>query len=243
MSASPPQAIAPAAPAQPSRPTTDASAVEVDACWNEIGVRGDSSCPELQKFIRCLNCPVFSNASVRLLDRPLPADYRRERTEYFAQERRPVPSHKSSAVLFRIVAEWFALPTKAFQEIAERRPIHSLPHRRQGIVLGLVNIRGELLICVSLERLLGLPKLQLREAPLEPDGRLLVAEWDGSRLAFPVSEVRGVHRFETQEIKQPPMTLTQSSLSLTQGVLYWQERAVGLLDPNLLFSSLNRSLT
>ena len=36
------------------------------------------------------------------------------------------------------------------------RLIHSLPHRRQGIVLGLVNVRGELLICVSLARLLGI---------------------------------------------------------------------------------------
>ena len=43
-----------------------------------------------------------------------------------------------------------------YEEIAERRSLHSLPHRRRGIVMGIVNIRGELLICASLGKLLGL---------------------------------------------------------------------------------------
>ena len=44
--------------------------MEIQACWNEIGVHGDGSCRELQKFILCRNCPVYSSAVVRLLDRP-----------------------------------------------------------------------------------------------------------------------------------------------------------------------------
>jgi chemotaxis-related protein WspD len=238
------QANAPIAPDRQSPPrTVDGQAPEIDACWNTIGVHGNASCPELQKFIRCRNCPVYANATVRLLDLPLPPEYRRERTEHFAQVRHPLPSRKTSAVLFRIQAEWFALPTKAFQEIAERRPIHSLPHRRQGIVLGLVNIRGELLICVSLERLLGMAEIPALEDPPESPERLLVAEWDGSRLVFLVSEVRGVRRFEMHELKEPPASVAHSSMSLTQGVLQWQNKSIGLLDPNLLFSSVHRSLT
>src|SRR2546422_1979826 len=41
---------------------------------------------------------------------------------------------------------------RSIAEVAERRVIHSLPHRRTGIVLGVVNVRGELLVCVSLGR-------------------------------------------------------------------------------------------
>jgi chemotaxis-related protein WspD len=244
VNASHPPASAPTEPGLQVQKTANAhQTAERDTCWNEIGVHGNASCPELQKFIHCRNCPVYSNATVRLLDRPLLPEYRRERTEHFTQERQPVLSRKTSAVLFRISAEWFALPTKAFQEIAERRPIHSLPHRRHGIVLGLVNIRGELLICVSLERLMGLARILPQEEMHESPERLVVAEWDGSRLVFPVSEVRGVRRFEMQELKEPPSSLARSSLSLTQGVLHWQAKAIGLLDPNLLFSSVNRSLT
>ena len=89
--------------------------------------------------------------------------------EHFAQPKQLAAPAKASALLFRINAEWLALPTQAFQEVAEHRLVHSLPHRRQGIVLGLVNIRGELLICVSLGHLLGLertPPGQARRAGL-----------------------------------------------------------------------------
>ena len=96
-----------------------------------------------------------------MLDRPLLPEYRREWTEHFAQPKQLAAPARASALVFRINAEWLALPTQAFQEVAERRPVHSLPHRRQGIVLGLVNIRGELLICVSLGHLLGLERTPL----------------------------------------------------------------------------------
>ena len=128
------------------------------ACWNQIGVQGDGSCPELQKFVRCRNCPVYSNAAVQLLDRPLLPQCRREWTQYFAQPRQLPRRPKPPPWCFASTAEWLALPTQAFQEVAEHRTVHSLPHRERGIVLGLVNIRGELLICVSLGHLLGLER-------------------------------------------------------------------------------------
>src|SRR5215471_11184069 len=131
---------------------------ELRACWLEIGVYGKADCPELRKYVHCRNCPVYSSAGVRLLDRPLPEGYRVEWAAHYAEEEKHAPQARNSAVVFRISTEWLALPTEAFQEVAERRAIHSLPHRRQGIVMGLVNIRGELLICIALERLLGLDK-------------------------------------------------------------------------------------
>ena len=66
---------------------------------------------------------------------------------------------------------------------------------------------------------------------------------DGHRFVFPADEVRGIHRFQTPELQEPPATLAKSRLSYTQGILYWQDRTVGLLDADLLFSSLDRSLT
>jgi chemotaxis-related protein WspD len=206
-------------------------------------VQGNATCPELKTFIHCRNCPVYSNAAVQLLDRPLLPQYRREWTEHFAKEKPLAAPTRASALLFRISAEWFALPTQAFQEVAEHRLVHSLPHRRQGIVLGLVNIRGELLICVSLGHLLGLDRLPPGETLRRTYDRLLVTNWDGNRLVFPADEVRGIHRFQMPELKEPPATLAKSKLSYTQGLLYWQGKAVGFLDADRLFSTLNRSLT
>ena len=133
-----------AADVQLATPAGGAPAQVYD-CWKTIGVEGNGTCRELPGFIHCRNCPVYSAAGLQLLNRPLPADYRREWTEHFAQKQKLSTPLKTSALIFRIDREWLALPTHAFQEVAERRAIHTLPHRRQGIVLGLVNIRGELL--------------------------------------------------------------------------------------------------
>ena len=217
--------------------------VEKPACWNEMGVQGDSTCPELEKFIHCRNCPDYAGAGVQLLERPLPPEYRRERTEYFSKAKPPATPRGHSAVVFRIGAAWLALPAAAFQEAAERRGIHSLPHRQAGIVLGLVNIRGELLICVSLGHFLCAERVPPSETLRVAHERLLVAGWDGSRFVFPVDEIHGIHRFETAELNEPPATRVKSNPSCIQGILPWQERAVGLLDAKLLFSCLNRSLT
>jgi chemotaxis-related protein WspD len=211
-------------------------------CWNEIGVHGNGSCPELHKYVLCRNCPVYSNAGVRLLDRPAPADYRRDWKEYFAKNKELSALRKHPAVIFRLNAEWFAMPTAAFQEVAERRPVHSVPHRQHGIVLGLVNIRGELLICVSLGHLLGLENLPSRESLRTRHQRLLVGEWSGSRFVFPVDEICGIQRFDPQQLRELPATLRKSNFAYTRGILNWEGRSVGLLDPNLLFSSLSRSL-
>lgn len=216
---------------------------QFDGCWNTIGVLGNGTCGELQKFVRCANCPVYSKAAALLLDQPLPAEYRRERTDYFAREKKLAVAPNLSGVLFRVHCDWLALPTAAFQEVTEGRVIHSLPHRRQRLVLGLANIRGELLIAVSLGRLFGLDAGASGHELPAPCPRLLVVSWDRTRFVFPVEEVRGLHRFHSQELQEPPITVAKAIPSFTQGVFWWQERTVGFLDPERLFAALNRNLT
>ena len=100
-------------------------------CWNLIGVGGNGTCRELARYIHCRNCPVYSAAGVQLLDRALPADYRRERAEHYAQSKKITKPARLSVVIFRLGLEWLALPTGAFAEVAERRALHTLPHRRR----------------------------------------------------------------------------------------------------------------
>ncbi len=228
---------------QPTEVQGPSQAVEISPCWNRIGVHGDCSCPELQKYVRCRNCPVYSNAAVQLLDRPLLPQYRKEWTEHVARPKQPAVPAKASGLIFRIGKEWLGLGTQAFQEVAERRPVHSLPHRQRGVVLGLVNIRGELLICVSLGRLLGLEDTPAVPAARRTYDRLLVTCWDGSRLVFPADEVLGIHRFQVSDLREPPATVAKSNFSYTRGLLSWAGRTIGLLDAERVFSSLNRSLT
>ena len=222
--------------------TLPTESVEVSACWNSRGVFGNSSCPELEQFIHCRNCPVYSAAGAQLLHRHLPAEYRREWTQHYGKVREERRGATVSAILFRLGEDWLALPTQLFQEVAERRCIHSLPHRRQGVVIGLANVRGELLICISLGHLLGLEKLPSREILRTRYDRLLVVSREGHRLGFPVDDVSGPYRFVPSDLKSPPATVSKSSPTFVQYLVYWRERAAGVLDPEAIFRALERRL-
>jgi len=256
------------------QPTGADALAEVFDCWNTIGVTGNGSCRELLRFTHCRNCPVHSAAAAQLLDRPVLPQWRDEWTEHYAREKKLTTPARTSVVIFRIGPEWLALPTPAFQEVAERRVIHTLPRRRsvQNLVLGLVNIRGELLICVALGPLLGpwgsrhrdrdpsgpgdYPTgrgLEARKATgwsrmksnldLRLSERLLVTIWDGQRLVFPVDEVQGIRRVQHDELRDPPATLVLSGRSCMSGIFAWRNHTVGLLDADVLFATLNRNLS
>jgi chemotaxis-related protein WspD len=220
-----------------------ATGLEIEVCWSTKGVYGTGACPQLQKLVHCRNCPDYSQAALRLLDRTLPPAYRREWSDHFAQRKHLAAPGKTSVVIFRLGAEWLALPAGIVQEIAEKRRIHSLPHRQGSLVLGLVNFRGELVICASIGRLLGLEGRPPTEVPRTIYDRLLVAVWSGQRFVFPAQEVYGVHRLHAGEVQAPPMTVAKASPTYTRGLFAWREQMVGLLDADLLFPALSRSLS
>ena len=213
-------------------------------CWNSIGVRGDSSCPELERYVHCRNCPVYSGAARALLDRPLLAADIAERTAHFATPQATGGASTESIVIFRIAAEWLGLPMAVVEEVAPVRAIHSLPHRRSGAVLGVTNVRGELLVCVSLEHLLSLERLP------ESDGaphhavhkRLLVVRRDATRAVCPADEVHGIHRIRAGELQDVPVTVAKAAGRHARAVLPWRGHSVGVLDDQLLFYALQRSL-
>src|SRR6185436_7560933 len=136
-----------------------------------------------------------------------------------------------------------ALPTRILQEVTEPGRIHRVPHRG-GILRGLVNVRGELLLCVALDVMLGLERSPEGNGPENETTtkRLLVCNRKGSLLALLASEVHGVHQFHPRDLKEVPATLAKAAANFTLGVLHWKERAVGCLDDELLFYALNKGL-
>jgi chemotaxis-related protein WspD len=174
----------------------------------------------------------------------MPDGYLDERTDSASAHKEVVEPGTKSSVIFRLGVEWLALSTSMFQEVAEWSRVHKLPHHVGGILRGLVNVRGELLVCVSLDVLLGLEKSPEANRPNEQTARerLLVCNREGSRLAFFVSEVYGVHHFHPRDLKDVPATLAKAAATYISGVLHWKNKAVGCLDDELLFYALNKGL-
>jgi chemotaxis-related protein WspD len=151
-------------------------------------------------------------------------------------------SGKLATVIFRIGTEWLGLPAAVFQEVAEWRPIRSVPHRRQGNVLGLANVRGEVLVCISLGHFLGLEKLPSRETLRRAYARLLVVHWGGSRLAFPVDEVHGPQRLHPEQLLPSPGTLARALPCYTRSLFRSGQRIIGVLQVETVLEALERSL-
>jgi chemotaxis-related protein WspD len=216
----------------------------INDCWNRIGVRGDGSCSQLLQHTHCRNCPTYSAAAVSILDRAVLGEEAAQSTHGVTEGPVAVELDTRSVVVFRIGAEWLALATSVFREIAALRAVHSLPQRRTGAVLGLANVRGELLVCLSLERILGLQRADTLQTahPRAADKRLLVMQREGQLAVCPVDEVFGVERFHKRELRTLPATLSKSGAPYTSAVLSWRQKLVAVLDDELLFHTLTRSL-
>lgn len=183
-----------------------------------------------------------------LLDRPLPAGYREEWARHFAEPDRTAveeaDAEERTVVLFRIGEEWLALAADLFQEVAEPRRHHSLPHRRDDLVLGIVNVRGELIVCVSLGSLLGIADARGAERGdrVKAFPRLAVIGRDGRRAAFPVDEVHGVHRYAAADVAGVPATIGKASSSFISVMIAWKGRSVGRLDDRLVLDAIDRGI-
>lgn len=209
-------------------------------CWKHEGIWGDKRCEQLVRYTHCRNCHVFGEAAAELLERPLPPEYREEWAERLAQPalRRRVEGEES-AVIFRLGDEWLGLRTTLFLEVVGRRPVHTLPHREGGILEGVVNIRGELLVCISLARLFGIGGASPGVGGAR---RLLVVSNGGGRLVFPADEVYAGCRYVPGEVGAIPATLALAAAPFTMGMIVWNGRSVGLLDERALFKTIEEQL-
>lgn len=224
-------------------------------CWNKIGVEGDRSCEQLKTVIHCRNCPVYSAAGRSLLEREAPPEYVNEWTEILAKTQ-PVSSKAQvngaivpsvetvSVMIFMLGGEWLAVPVGLLQEVTDPCIIHTLPHRNSELFMGLVNIRGEILMCVSLTHLLDLEdKANSSDRVISVAAkRMIVVGSQENHWVFIVDEVCGIHRFPLRELQNTPVVISKSTEAYTKGVIRWQGHKVNYLDSDLLFSTLNKRI-
>jgi chemotaxis-related protein WspD len=219
-------------------------------CWRRIGVAGDRSCPELESVIHCRNCPVLAEAARGFFDRAAPEGYLDDWRAILEEPAEAAAADATSMLVFRLDAEWLALPTAVLVEVTPVRALHRLPHRSGGVLSGLVNIRGQLQLCVSLHGLLGLtggPATEAGEISGDDSvgrttARLLVvertAEHGLERWVFGVDEVAGVHRVTKGQLRAVPSTVGHANARCSSALFEWHDRTVGLLDEARVFEGL-----
>ena len=218
---------------------THEDAQAIDDCWNRIGIHGDKSCPLLSEHIHCRNCAVYSTAATRLLDRyALQQD---DRVQVSSTVESEVKTR--SLLMFRLGEEWLGLATRCLVEVAPSQAIHSLPHQRSGALLGVANVRGALVACLSLVELLGLDGISNVASGTRVMPRMLIIAAHGGPVVVPVDEVDGIHAIDEQILDAASRSGTQASAKYTRGVLPFKGRSLRWLDEEQLLSAVTRSLT
>ncbi|MDZ5433715.1 chemotaxis protein CheW [Pseudomonas fluorescens] len=218
---------------------THEDAQAIDDCWNRMGIRGDKSCPLLIEHIHCRNCAVYSAAATRLLDRyALQQD---DRAHLSASVESEVKTR--SLLMFRLGEEWLGLATRTLVEVAPQQAIHSLPHQRSRALLGVANVRGALVACLSLVELLGLDGAGSVPSDTRIMPRMLIIAANGGPVVIPVDEVDGIHAIDERILEAASRSGTQASAKYTRGVLPFKGRSLRWLDEEQLLSAVTRSLS
>jgi len=217
---------------------TEAQAI--DDCWNRIGIYGDKSCPLLAQHIHCRNCAVYSAAATRLLDR---YSFEQEHHALYASQSLAQKVATRSLMIFRLGGEWLGLVTGCLDEVSPTQSIHSLPHQRSRALLGVANVRGALVPCLSLVELLGLDPTVTVPTARRVMPRMLIVAAQGGPVVLPVDEVDGIHAIEERTLSAASNSGEHVSAQYTRGVLQWKDRSMRLLDEEQLLGAITRSLT
>ncbi|GLH18720.1 chemotaxis protein CheW [Pseudomonas atacamensis] len=218
---------------------THEDARAIDDCWNRIGIHGDKSCPLLEEHIHCRNCSVYSAAATRLLDRYSLQQDQREAVVSKVE----IDVKTRSLLMFRLGEEWLGLATRTLVEVAPLQAIHSLPHQRSRALLGVANVRGALVACLSLVELLDLDGSVAPVSGGRVMPRMLIIAAHGGPVVVPVDEVDGIHAIDERILDAASQSGAQASAKYTRGVLQYRGRSLRWLDEEQLLTAVTRSLT
>lgn len=223
--------------------TTETNEMKKESyCWRSIGIwsEGSPSCPRLKEMVHCRNCDEFALQGRALFDIKASGDYLHEWQEFLSEERMEVSRSLESVLIFRLGAEWFAFRTATLKEIVEPCKIHRIPNKAEDALLGLANIKGELQLCFSLHKLLG---IELHEENISSKQKFMILEKDGLAWVFPADEISGINKYNMEDVGNLPVTVSKSDANYVKEMFRFNERTTSYLDDELILYSLKRRIS
>ena len=143
-------------------------------------------------------------------------------------------------VRIRVGAELYAMPVEHAIEVATLDEVTPVPGSRAE-VLGVTNLRGQILPVVDLAQLLGVRRAKPpRDLPAHlpahlqarRPGHLLVAEAAGRRAGFAIDEVR--------EVGELPEPAEETDSELLRGSTLVSGELIGVIDVTRVFAVIER---
>jgi purine-binding chemotaxis protein CheW len=114
-------------------------------------------------------------------------------------------------VIFQLNDQQYALPIHQTQEIVSMTNITKVPNTKH-YVEGIINLRGNIIPVVNMNRRLNLPVSEYTEAT-----RIIVVEWKGQKVGIIVDNVSEVGRYTEEEVEPP--TVVGEDVDYLSGVV------------------------
>jgi purine-binding chemotaxis protein CheW len=135
-------------------------------------------------------------------------------------------------VIFRIGRERYAIDVAFVNNISDYKEITKVPDARPEVV-GVVNLRGEVIPIVNMAKRLG-----SQNAVKKEDGKLIIAQYDNVNAGFLVDETSRVYEVDDSDIEPPPALLKSHDFELIRGILHIEGNIVILLELTRIFELL-----
>lgn len=141
---------------------------------------------------------------------------------------------KTQLVTFDVGHATFALEINYIHEINRNLQVTQIPHAPDN-VLGVMNLRGEVVTVLNLHVALGAERGEDTKF-----SRNLVVNYEGELVGLRVDRVADIVVIDPDRITAPPANLEGAARRLTRGVIQTEERLIMLID---LFEILGRAET
>ncbi|PZX08139.1 two-component system chemotaxis response regulator CheV [Psychrobacillus insolitus] len=138
-------------------------------------------------------------------------------------------------VEFQVGVNKFGINVIKVKEIIEPLIITFVPHVHDHVE-GIVQLRGEVLPVVNLEKVLGIPKSAANQ-----QDKYIVTEFNNQKVIFHVSNVKQIHRISWEQIEKPS-NIYRNGTSHVIGVIKREEEMILLLDFERIIVEINPEL-
>ena len=132
-------------------------------------------------------------------------------------------------IIFLVGKDEYGLDVQGVTAIEPMTDIVPVPNA-PGCVLGLMNLRGEVIPVYSLRKRFGMEELADRER-----NKLIVARYGGKFIALKVDEVLEMHDFEDSTISDTPVITKSARTTYVRAVANKQGKLVLLLEPSGMY--------
>ncbi len=119
----------------------------------------------------------------------------------------------TEVVVFELCGECHAVESAVVREIRRLSGVTSLPGV-PAFVMGIMNVRGEILSVVDLGKLFGLPSV-----PFSDPARVVVLSGVGMTFGIAVHALRGTVRIPLQGLQRAPVSGTGVAQNIVRGVM------------------------